>query len=246
MNIKNIGMVWLGFEKYLSSKVKMPPKKTETDLLKECGFDSLSLVVSFSDQKKRNNMLRELLQSSHIRKRLEELGLRPAKTEVRPSSISGNGLFTKDHIPNYKLITLYPAHGLRHSIDGPLCEISISDSYADAYGGHDIANDHFLELHKANWFDPYKLTLNQEMNIYGDPALHSDPWYRAHMVNDAAAILVRERSAIEAYLKNSIDNANCAFIPYGTFHALVAIRNIEAGEELLTSYGASYWLSRNN
>ena len=67
----------------------------------------------------------------------------------------------------------------------------------------------------------------------------------AHLANDVQPCAGGSEAEILAYYAACASETNCAMLPFGTaapIMALVATRDIKAGEELLISYGHSYWL----
>ena len=77
------------------------------------------------------------------------------------------------------------------------------------------------------------------MAIYGNPLLCDDPHFVGHMINDGATCKSPDR--VELYDTISNAKANCAFI--SSFGVMISMKPIRAGEELLTSYGSTYWLT---
>ena len=59
------------------------------------------------------------------------------------------------------------------------------------------------------------------------------------MINDGAQC--RSAEVIDVYDTVSLTKANCQFI--GGVGAVISIRDIKAGEEILTHYGSTYWLT---
>ena len=74
--------------------------------------------------------------------------------------------------------------------------------------------------------------------IEGNPALVNDPHFLAHMINDGAQCKRPEAAAL--YKAVSARRMNSAFCPVLGAH--FSVRDIKAGDEILTPYGAEYWL----
>lgn len=67
----------------------------------------------------------------------------------------------------------------------------------------------------------------------------SDGWY-AGLINDGATV---RQFGDQDYYPQSRSNQNIELIPFSTapFHVAVTIKDVQAGEELFTSYGYRYW-----
>jgi len=150
--------------------------------------------------------------------------------EVRPSRIHGLGVFATQDIEPCSYVTMYPC-------DGATWHPDATDGDTCLYFGWPSA---------VTW--PERHTYQQEvqqppgaraMAIYGDPLLHDDPHFVGHMINDGAKCSSLESA--EVYQAISDVKANCQFI--SSIGAIVSIRHVKAGEELLTSYGHMYWLT---
>ena len=74
---------------------------------------------------------------------------------------------------------------------------------------------------------------------------HLDNATLALVNNDAAACAGDSEAAILEYYETCEAEANCVMLPFGDaapLMALVATRDVAAGDELLLSYGHSYWI----
>ena len=153
--------------------------------------------------------------------------------EIRPSLTHGMGVFATRDITAGSYITMYPADG-------------VSWQPSD----HKGSSQHFL----ANgWKGSSALQRNmyrQELEpipgtralaIMGNPAITNDRHFLGHMVNDGACC--KRNDAAQIYKTVSAAKANSEMC--GDILAVIANRNIKAGEEILTSYGVDYWLSMN-
>lgn len=100
--------------------------------------------------------------------------------------------------------------------------------------------------------------MSERLSLVGDPSLASDPAYCGHLCNDGACLGLGPSSNssdpadisdvdVAQYSRLSASRANAAQLPLqgGAHFATVATRAIAAGEEVLISYGAGYWLSRS-
>lgn len=142
---------------------------------------------------------------------------------VKASVLHGTGVFaTQDLVPG-DFCTFYPSHAV-------------------AIGDHPgINNVTFADFQP----DPaYELSILAGCSICGNPAERADANWLGHLINDGA----RSTEALtpETYLEAAKANNNCAV----RFHILdgetcavsiACTRNVRAGEELLMTYGYSYW-----
>ena len=112
--------------------------------------------------------------------------------------------------------------------------------------------------------------MSDRLSLVGDPSLATDPAYCGHLCNDGASLCIDDALSskqgstsstdgkssspqagtsdvdVAAYSRLSASRANAAQLPLegGAHFATIATRTIAAGEEVLISYGAGYWLSR--
>ena len=70
-----------------------------------------------------------------------------------------------------------------------------------------------------------------------------DGWL-AHLINDGAVCRSESHADVVAYLEASEDAENVVLAPFGAapLVACVAVRDIAAGDELLTTYGPAFWV----
>ena len=81
--------------------------------------------------------------------------------------------------------------------------------------------------------------------IFSDPDL-KDPEYLGHLINDHGKHDSSEQS-IKEYENDIYSKANCLFynLKGNLKIAVLALRDIQIGEELLTHYGTGYWQAYN-
>lgn len=169
-----------------------------------------------------------------------------SRSEARPSTVHGNGLFATRRIEADELITLYPGdallawgdeHGGRMGPRG--CPLQAM------YGPHvseeeRASPDFFLLRDDARDFE---VACGRRRSIVGDPARGADPAYLGHLGNDAACLL--PGGDVAAYEKISNAGANAAHLSLEGCHVVtVATRAIDVGEEILASYGEGYWRAK--
>ena len=154
--------------------------------------------------------------------------------EVRPSSIHGLGVFATRNVEAFRYLTVYPCDGASwHPVIG---RFKMGDN-GMCFGWPQ--NVSFLERHSYQQ-EIVPPAGARAMAIYGDPLLHDNPHFVGHMINDGATCKSPER--VEIYDTISNAKANCMFI--SSFGVIISLKPIKAGEELLTSYGSTYWLTR--
>jgi hypothetical protein len=70
--------------------------------------------------------------------------------------------------------------------------------------------------------------------------------FLAHLVNDGSVVREASEQGLVDYYTSSRQRKNCVFISFGPAPvlALVTTCDVPRGEELLTSYGANYWMER--
>jgi hypothetical protein len=78
------------------------------------------------------------------------------------------------------------------------------------------------------------------------PSSSSSNCFLAHLVNDGSVVREASEQGLLDYYTSSRQRKNCVFIPFGPAPvlALVTTCDVPRGEELLTSYGANYWMER--
>jgi hypothetical protein len=78
------------------------------------------------------------------------------------------------------------------------------------------------------------------------PSSSSSGCFLAHLVNDGSVVREASEQGLLDYYTASRQRKNCVFIPIGPapMLALVTTCDVPWGEELLTSYGANYWMER--
>jgi hypothetical protein len=70
------------------------------------------------------------------------------------------------------------------------------------------------------------------------------PGWMSHLVNDGATVLFNTEQGVLDYYSASRTAKNCVHVPFGPapILATVTTRKVKKGEELLTTYGCTYWL----
>jgi ABC-type uncharacterized transport system substrate-binding protein len=177
------------------------------------------------------------------------LPLKNNNVEIRPSKIHGNGVFATQDIPKGCIATFYPAHAVH------LDETVIFQEPEK--------NRDFISKIRSHKYDKlYGMTDNTYghnfLNIIGNPERH-DRLLLGHMINDAVGNVFKDisfadiqnkknfKNVTSAYYMNSIKNMNCRLVYHFTYPIIYVLttRHIKKDEELLTTYGPTYWFDEN-
>jgi hypothetical protein len=165
----------------------------------------------------------------------------PNLLSIRPSSRHGLGVFANQEIKQGDILCLYPADYVF------------------------VANQE-----KGNWcslnpysFDPhYTMNLLENKKICADPTQYSS-LFSAHMINDSMSCETNEKlkiihskydtcdinefgKSVSKYLLDTKKYSNVDLIPSKHFCYVKALKDIQPNEELLTSYGITYWFNRSD
>jgi hypothetical protein len=139
------------------------------------------------------------------------------------------GVFATRDIPAYSYLTMYPCDGvaiqpwdLRHT------DIEICLGWEFGSAATKVAYSQLLT--------PPPRTSN--LAIIGNPELKDDAHFLAHLINDS--VVCKRAEAGMIYNATSMMKMNSVYDP--VFRAQFSTKDIKAGEEVLTSYGAEYWL----
>ena len=150
------------------------------------------------------------------------------------STVHGRGLFAITDIPKGSVAAFYPVHALGDSV-----RFFQVDADADIYGG---------TKHQA-----YRVALPPspglvawgatDLWVDSNPAKPEFDGFCAHLVNDAEQFTSTEELDILAYYERVGASSNCRLVSFGDTPLIcwVATKTIEAGSELLGTYGHDYW-----
>lgn len=162
-----------------------------------------------------------------------------ARSAVRESSLHGRGLFALRDLAQGELITFYPGDALliwKDSDRSPDRDVGV------LFGAHVLERDPERVLSEGA--RGFEVQVSETTSLVGDPELCDDQAYLGHMCNDGSMCSSPEERA--SYEQESASASNAAFIGIeGCHFSVQATRAIKAGAEILVSYGAGYWLSRN-
>ena len=152
-----------------------------------------------------------------------------APVEARPSTIHGMGVFAKRDIPAFSYLTMYPCDGVRWQ------PIELAQTTFEHGAGWDSGSI-VMNLSYTQLLTPPPKTGN--LAIVGNPEMRQDPHFLAHLINDGA--MCKRAAAVRIYNLASEAKMNSLYDP--VYRAQFAVKDIKAGEEVLNSYGAEYWL----
>ena len=100
----------------------------------------------------------------------------------------------------------------------------------------------------------YVVSVDDQYSVMGHPALDDNPAYYGHYANDGAGHIALEsdnnnnigvEENVAAYVRKSLEVTNAihnGFEFKGLHVVTVATRDIQAGDEILVTYGPDYWL----
>lgn len=157
--------------------------------------------------------------------------------EVRDSPIHGKGVFTTQSVKKGDVLTSYPCH--------KLCYEYFNTDVKKVLPFDD--DTEFSMKYCAVLFS----TPNYIAHIYGNPKKYNKA-YCGHLINDAYPNVDKLTALRDCdtetfgklnldYMLRSIHNGNCAIHHTATYAYIVAIKDICADTELLTTYNTAYW-----
>ena len=186
------------------------------------------------------------VRNSSLCSRIE--GLKLARVHVAPSKIhnAGLGLFASRAIVPGELVTLNPCDVLLQCQDeaGVVLLMTLS-MHSDGMGLEESeAFDPHSEHGAAAW--RYCIRMSPTSAVLANSKLIDDAAYLGHIANDAMVCGGCGTAAVRyAIASAGAANARPIASSLSDCHiALVALRPINEGDEVLISYGAAYWLSR--
>lgn len=150
-----------------------------------------------------------------------------APVEVRPSSIHGNGVFATRNINVGEFITFYPGDVL-------LYEPEDKNSKVARYWSERYIFKHNCNIDKIyeEVSNDYWCKVDNCYSLWGDPSFIDKPCYIGHIINDAPDLKPEKCNSQFHILKNGMGVAICSIKP------------IKKDEEILLSYGPTYWKNK--
>jgi len=158
-----------------------------------------------------------------------------SSVELCESGRHGRGLFAVDNIPAYQIVTFYPIHWLSYTSGEEGCIIKTGGKSMSP--GKSIQSDYSIRINKP------KTSLDE--SIIGDPRICQPGWL-GHMINDVDKISMQptQKEILEYCETYAIANVVPVHVSRLRI-ALVSVRDISKDEEILFSYGPSYWAGFN-
>lgn len=218
-----------------SSKISRKKKPRKAATAAEATSKALELGLKVMDQFQRPEFLAKPM--------FERLGDDVKEATAGPSPTAGTGLFAARDLPAGTLVALYPAHAIGRG---------------DQNVFYDTNRDYFKKQMSSGSLRPYRQSVLGDRSLFGvandqieDPFFIDanpeqplvDGW-TAHLVNDGAMCDAGDDDSVVRYYKASLARRNCLIVPVGPAPLMgyATTRDVEAGEELLTTYGAEYWV----
>eukprot|EP00928_Gymnodinium_smaydae_P072235 TRINITY_DN55632_c0_g1_i1.p1 TRINITY_DN55632_c0_g1~~TRINITY_DN55632_c0_g1_i1.p1 ORF type:complete len:259 (+),score=49.96 TRINITY_DN55632_c0_g1_i1:114-890(+) len=160
------------------------------------------------------------------------------RARAAPSRIHSRGVFATRAIDAGDLVTLYPGDALQFY--PPTEDGSLASTRTGLLYGQHVAEDARCKGQVLSEYSTYAYDVDGLYALVGLPQLDQDPAYLGHLCNDGVAV-AECRDAIDYESKSIIAN-NAAFQSIlDAAVAVVALKRIGEGEEILASYGHSYW-----
>jgi|694.fasta_scaffold04581_21 hypothetical protein len=175
----------------------------------------------------------------------------PNLLSIRPSSRHGLGVFANQEIKQGDIICLYPAD-----------YIFVPNSIKEKLKSTTQGNWCSLNSNNDNFDAHYTMNLLDNKKICADPNKYSS-LFSAHMINDSVSCDTIEKlkdihsrydtcdinefgKSVSKYLLDTKKYSNVDLIPSKHFCYVKALKDIHPNEELLTSYGMTYWFNRSD
>ena len=218
-----------------SSKISRKKKPRKAATAAEATSKALESGLKVMDQFQRPEFLAKPM--------FERLGEIMNATTSGPSPTAGTGLFAARDLPAGTLVALYPAHAIGRGEQNVF---------------YDTNRDYFKKQTSSGSLRPYRQSVLGDRSLFGvandqieDPFFIDanpeqalvDGW-TAHLVNDGAMCDAGDEDSVVRYYEASLARRNCLIVPVGPAPLMgyATTRDVEAGEELLTTYGAEYWV----
>ena len=220
-----------------SSKISRKKKPRKAATAAEATSKALQLGLKIMDRFQRPEFFAE------AGTLFDQLGEIVNATTAGPSPTAGTGLFAARDLPAGTLVALYPAHAIGRGEQNVF---------------YDTNRDYFKKQTSSGSLRPYRQSVLGDRSLFGvandqieDPFFIDanpeqalvDGW-TAHLVNDGAVCAAGDEESVVRYYKASLARRNCLIVPVGPAPLMgyATTRDVEAGEELLTTYGAEYWV----
>ena len=176
-------------------------------------------------------------------------GLSGDSVEVRPSRLHGMGLFACSDIPENTLITLFPCHRVLQQSPGQTVAGALADEEDEAYfrppkgsvSAEDLAYRQYAYRQTFSHANPER---RETFLVDANPTKADIPGWFGHRINDGATLSSSsDEDMVCLYYRASAMRRNCCAVALCIpLVAFVTTRAVAEGEELLTTYGHSFWM----
>jgi len=204
------------------------------------------VIVDKAVSDKANNIMRHL-------KTQFKLG----KVQIGKNKINTVGVFARKNLKKGEIITYYPPHYVLHFPNGKTSKGTVV---------YDVIQSKLLDKGKLkkNPSFPLDLELTEEVrcdysedidenySICGDPRLIDNMDFLGHMINDAligkSSYTDYDKADEDAYnmMNPQKNNSGLAKTGKDGLIKIIALKDINKGEEILTGYGYQYWKIYNS
>jgi len=204
-------------------------------ILQSAASDPMGVLQPFMDiqglqQMQMYTTTDELCMLAFLVKNIVPTGINSVSVKFSP--IHGNGVFAKRSIKKGHIVTMYPCHAFSLALEESGTWWATADGTTMLHITASMFARYSTEIYPAS-----------RIAIAGDPDKYTNDSC-GHLINDGSCILNKDFGVDEVlrYHQESTSKENCHFIGLGgAALAVVASRNIKAGEEVLAAYGIGFW-----
>jgi hypothetical protein len=169
--------------------------------------------------------------------------------EVRESSIpgAGRGLFASKAIKANTIVSFYPAHALGMDSESPFVTAAANTDDQQYFASNPSSKSAYLHCADQPIFGRSSIlgtTTNEPLYLDVNPQRRLVDGWVSQMINDGATVMDNSETGILNYYRETKRAKNCIHIPWGPSPVLATVttKKVLKGEELLTTYGGTYWL----
>jgi hypothetical protein len=160
---------------------------------------------------------------------------------------AGKGLFARRQIKAGTIVAFYPVHAIGADFGSSSVSVGATPADQDFFNnGLDGRVTNYVQylvgsraIGTADFGDYCRLFID------ANPSRRDEIGWLSHRTNDGATVLENSAKGMLDYYAESRERKNCIIIPIGPapLMATITTKNIDKGQELLTTYGCSYWLA---
>lgn len=198
-------------------------------------------------------MTPEFFESSQSLKTLYSNCLKLATVKESLIPGAGLGLLAKKNIKAGTIVSFYPAHalGVETGVDDSQSTFSCLDSDKEYFQNNPSSASCYLHCTDQPLFKRPSILLGiaeglKDVPLYLDvnPNRPIVPAWVSQFINDGATVESNSEKGVLDYYRATKAKKNCIHLPWGPspMMATVTTKKVKKGEELLTSYGSTYWL----